>query len=97
MPDFPAPLWLRALVLALATWRISLLLVKDEGPFAVFETLRYVVRDNQLGVLLACVRCASFWVAWVALGLAWLNLWWILAVFALSGAAWALQRGLGDV
>lgn len=97
MLEFPSPLWLRVLVLALATWRVSLLLVKDEGPFSIFETLRYLVRDNQLGALLSCVRCTSFWVAWGILGLAWLNLWWVLAGLALSGAAWGLQRGLGDV
>jgi hypothetical protein len=97
MPDFPHALGLRALVLIFATWRVSLLLVKDAGPFAIFETLRYVARDNQLGILLACVRCTSFWVAWVILGLAWLNLWWVLAGLALSGGAWLLQRGQGDV
>lgn len=97
MPEFPSILWVRVLVLVFATWRVSLLLVKDEGPFSIFETLRYVVRDTQAGVLLACVRCTSFWVAWVVLGLAWLNLWWLLAGFALSGGVWALQRSSGDV
>lgn len=97
MPDFPADLWLRAVVASLATWRISLLFVKDAGPFAIFETLRYLAKDSQWGELLSCVRCTSFWMAWVVLGLAWLNLWWVLAGLALSGAAWALQKAVGDV
>jgi hypothetical protein len=97
MPDFPSELWVRVLVAVLATWRVSLLFVKDAGPFAIFETFRYAMRDNQLGVLLACVRCTSFWVAWAILGLAWLDLWWVLAGLALSGGAWLLQRGQGDV
>jgi uncharacterized membrane protein YciS (DUF1049 family) len=96
-PEFPQALWLQVLVAVLATWRVSLLLVKDEGPFSVFETLRYITRENQIGALLSCVRCTSFWVAWVILGLVYLGAWWLLAGLALSGAAWMLQKGLGDV
>lgn len=65
-------------VLALATWRISNLLVNEEGPFAVFEWLRWQVgirwdidkeehfvlpkKDNVVGRMLLCIYCTSMWV-----------------------------------
>lgn len=66
-------------VLALATWRISNLLVNEAGPFDVFEWLRaefgirwdidkeehfvLPVKDNVIGRILLCVYCTSMWVA----------------------------------
>lgn len=44
--------------LVLATWRLSALLVYDEGPGQVFWTLRDVI-----GGPLTCFWCASVWVA----------------------------------
>jgi hypothetical protein len=70
------------IILALATWRLSSLLVNEEGPFSVFTNLRYLagVRfdeysqsygKNVVADALQCVWCASVWIAiiWFA---AWL-------------------------
>lgn len=66
-------------VIALATWRVSYMLVNERGPFAVFKRLREAQMKKrapndyhgytsekaftELGQLLACVWCLSVWVA----------------------------------
>ncbi|MFC1960980.1 hypothetical protein ACFLYO_09745 [Chloroflexota bacterium] len=55
---------LMVLLLMLATWRLSSLLVQEEGPHHVFDRLRalpYPV-GGEMGVL-ACVWCCSLWTA----------------------------------
>lgn len=67
------------LVLSLATWRLSNLLVKERGPFACFEWIRarfdlrvdaetklIYLKDgsrNEIGMMLLCPLCTSLWVA----------------------------------
>lgn len=66
------------LIFSLATWRISNMLVNEDGPWLIFEHLRLklglqpalgpVVRQteppNQMpGSLFSCVWCISVWVA----------------------------------
>lgn len=46
--------------LALATWRLSSLLVQESGPFDVFGKLR---GKTTVGGMLDCVWCTSIWVA----------------------------------
>ena len=61
---------------ALATWRISYMLVNERGAFGVTEWIRNRVgvltrldehgraySPNELGKLLECVYCTSVWVA----------------------------------
>lgn len=64
---------------ALAVWRFTRLLVYDNGPFHVLDWLRYKAGvkvtydaqtgseerygDTELGELLACPHCVSFWIA----------------------------------
>lgn len=94
------------LVLALATWRFSSLLVNEPGPFHVFSRLRYVagvrededgdpVATNELAKIFTCVWCASVWVGFAIVGL------WYFAPeplfifclpFALSTVAVAIQE-----
>lgn len=61
------------ILLALATWRVSSLLVHEDGPFEMFLRLRYAagIRYDDLsqpyattflGELLLCLWCASVWV-----------------------------------
>ena len=54
---------LRLVVLALATWRLSHLLVLERGPFGVFEALRQEAEGTEFGKMLDCVWCVSVWVA----------------------------------
>lgn len=48
------------ILLTLATWRVSHMLVNEAGPFRVFARLRAVTK---LGGLLDCLYCCSVWVA----------------------------------
>ena len=64
-------------VLALAVWRLSSLLAREEGPFCIFDKirLRLGVRydqnseaygTNNISKGLICVWCNSIWVGFVA-------------------------------
>lgn len=95
-------------VLGLATWRLSRMLVREDGPFHAFFKLRELVgithdQDGEivmipnrvLPLLLSCVWCSSVWVAAF-----WMALWLILpaaaaalaSVFALSTLAIIVDR-----
>src|SRR5512139_3847175 len=64
---------LSLVVLALATWRVSSLLVSEDGPWGMFAELRRIVGvrydehsiplgSTFLGKLLSCVWCVSVWI-----------------------------------
>lgn len=66
--------WLEFVILVMATWRISSLLVKETGPFKIFSRLReltgirhdendniFMVPDNLFAGILSCVWCCSVW------------------------------------
>lgn len=55
------PLALRFVLAALASWRISFLLVREDGPGDVVRTLRERVGSGVLGRLLGCVKCTGVW------------------------------------
>lgn len=56
-------------VLALATWRLTHLVVSEGGPFAIFEHLRRLAGAEEpgelvgLALLFSCVWCFSVWAA----------------------------------
>jgi len=92
------------LLLVLATWRLSSLLVFEDGPFEVFARLRRrvgIIQDpvdpdtrmaqGFFAELLSCVWCASFWVI-----IPMVALWWALpeavAVLAIWGGAVLIER-----
>lgn len=67
--------WQNIFLLALATWRMTSLLVNEPGPFGIFKRLRelagiqhdengeiYMIPDNLLSGILSCVWCCSVWV-----------------------------------
>lgn len=71
------------LILGLAVWRISSLLVNEDGPLDVLGKMRHAVGvrydeqserygQNELANMLNCVWCTSFWVALIVVGLYWL-------------------------
>lgn len=95
-------------VLALATWRISVMLVREAGPFFVFKKIRELtgiahdpdgnvlkVPDTFFAGLLSCVWCTSVWV-----GALWTLEWylsngimfWVAVPFSLSAGAIVFDR-----
>jgi hypothetical protein len=83
------------LLYALATWRISSLLVCEDGPADIFKRLRAAVcRSPFLSGLLSCVWCCSVWVgmAFALLGLDAPLVVRIAAGFSFSAVAVMIQR-----
>lgn len=60
MPDL-----LTFIVAALACYRLTQLVIYDEGPFSLFDRVRAVLhvheRNDWLGRGLTCPACVSFW------------------------------------
>jgi hypothetical protein len=54
---------LDVMLLALATWRLSSLLVDEDGPFDVFERVRRLANKVGMGKVFACIWCMSLWVS----------------------------------
>jgi hypothetical protein len=87
---------MRFALASLATWRVTHLLVEEDGPWDAVVRLRARVGPGQLGAVLDCFYCLSIWVAAPAtvavarrpreLPLVWL---------AVSGAACLLERVTG--
>lgn len=61
------------LILGFATWRVSSLLVSEEGPFSVLAKFRFIIGvrydelsrpigTNVIADLFTCVWCASVWI-----------------------------------
>jgi hypothetical protein len=53
----------RFLLASLACWRVSLALVKEEGPSRAFARLRERAGHGMLGRMLECLKCTGTWVA----------------------------------
>jgi uncharacterized protein DUF1360 len=84
-------LWLRLVIAALATWRVTHLLAKEDGPFDAVARLRSAL--GKAGRVLDCFYCVSLWVsAPIALLVTDSVSAWVLAWLALSGAACLLDR-----
>lgn len=92
----PEPDWSPALTLLiaiLATWRISHLLAREEGPFDLVLKLRLRLGDGGWGRAMDCPYCLSLWLAApLALLLSRQPLAWGLAWLAISGGACVLER-----
>lgn len=67
---------MRLLVLAAAAWRLSSLLIEEEGPGLIFVKLRDAAgiyydefsqrqADNEVGKALLCFWCLSVWIGWL--------------------------------
>lgn len=77
----------------LAVYRLTYMVVRDEGPFEIFERLRGMfVGNNWMGRGIRCPYCVSFWMGlavapMVSLGAAGtIGLYTLLIGLALSGA-----------
>lgn len=82
---------LDAIVLMLAVWRVSYLLVYEDAPFKIMARLRAY---TMLGGLLTCIYCVSIWVA-VAVLIAWVYVPMLVYVLAISGGALMMHRYTG--
>jgi uncharacterized protein DUF1360 len=84
---------LHILILSLATWRISSLLVNEDGPYQMLAELRS--KTIKYTKLLECVWCVSLWIGViliVAYYLFPLYAIWIMLPFALSAGAILADR-----
>lgn len=78
---------------ALATWRLTHLLVEEDGPADVVVRLRARAGDGFTGQLMDCFYCLSMWVAApVALTVTPRPRRAVATWLALSGAACLLER-----
>jgi hypothetical protein len=50
-------------VAVLATWRLTHLLVREDGPADAIVRTREWLGESQLGALMDCFYCTSMWVA----------------------------------
>jgi hypothetical protein len=81
------------LIALLGVWRITHLLVAEDGPWEAVARLREVVGSGFWGKLLDCFACLSLWVSApfaLALGTTWIE--WMLLWLALSGGAMLIER-----
>lgn len=85
--------WLRFALAALATWRVSHLLAREDGPGDVIVRVRAWLGYRWIGRLMDCFQCLSLWIAApAALFVSRRVLEWIFCWLALSGAACLLER-----
>ena len=88
-----AAFWTRFVLAALATWRITPLLAREDGPGDAVFRMRRRAGDGFFGRLLDCFYCLSLWVAApIALVVTRAPLDLVLCWLALSGAACLLER-----
>ena len=83
----------RFAIAALAVWRLTHLLVAEDGPWDAVVRLRKTLGQSELGRAMDCFYCASLWVAvpfafLLARGLVTGVVIWL----ALSGAAALLEQ-----
>lgn len=93
MPTEPREQETRLALAALATWRVTHLLVEEDGPWDAVVRVRARLGSGQLGAVMDCFYCLSMWVALPAAVRAAprrrdIPLLWA----ALSGAACLLER-----
>lgn len=91
MADLSA--WLRLALAVLATWRITHLLAREDGPAELIVRLRARLGGGFFGKLMDCFHCLSLWVAApLAFFVSSKPLDLLLTWLALSGAACLLER-----
>ncbi len=85
--------WIRFVLAALATWRVTHLLADEDGPADLIVRLRSRLGESLAGQMMDCFHCLSLWIAApAAIFVARNPLEWLFAWLALSGAACLLQR-----
>ena len=88
--------WFLFVLALLATWRVTHLISREDGPGDVLVTLRLRLGTGLLGQLMDCFNCLSLWVAAPLAFVVGRNvLESALAWLALSGGACLLERTTG--
>jgi hypothetical protein len=86
-------LWFRFVIAVLATWRLTHLIAREDGPFDVVVRLRARAGAGVAGRLMDCPYCVSVWIAVpFAFSLAQRPLAWCAAWLAISGGASLIER-----
>jgi len=83
------------LLLALAAWRVSYMLIEQEGPLRIFDRIRqygdlaqdFIIKDHRI-FNFYCIECLSVWVAlpfalFINTDLHWFVTWLIIAAGAI--------------
>ncbi len=85
--------WPKFVLATLAAWRLTHLLVREDGPAQLLVRLRLVMGQGLWGQMFDCFYCMSLWVA------APISMWFaesvaetVLACLAISGAACLFER-----
>lgn len=92
MPAVPRPAG-RFVLAALATWRVTHLLVEEDGPANIVVRLRRRAGSSWVGSALDCFYCTSVWVAVpLSVGLVRRRRLEPVSWLALSGAACLLEQ-----
>jgi len=77
----------------LATWRVSHLIAREDGPADVMYRIRRSMGAGFWGQLLDCFQCVSLWVAAATtFFVATRPLMWVVSWLAISGGACLLER-----
>jgi hypothetical protein len=85
--------WLAFGAAILATWRVSHLLAREDGPFHLLARLRARLGNGLFGTLMDCFACLSLWIAAPIAYLVshdWRT--WVLLWLGLSGGACLIER-----
>jgi hypothetical protein len=83
----------RFLLAVLATWRVTHLVTREDGPGEVIFRLRRTMGAGFWGQLMDCFFCASLWTAAAAaFFVAGRPAEWVLSWLAISGGACLLER-----
>jgi len=93
------------LVLILATWRCTSLLVWEDGPFEMFAHIRRILGvgydannraygRNWFAKGVICPSCASVWFGalWAVAVWLWADAWWVALPLAISAGAIVVER-----
>lgn len=77
----------------LATWRLSHLIVAEDGPWEIIVKIRTLFGDSMAGKAMDCFYCTSIWIAIPFTFLISNNiLSWIICWLAISGGAALLEQ-----
>jgi len=79
----------------LATWRITHLLAREDGPGDILARVRARLGNGMMGKLMDCFDCLSIWVAVPMSCLAWKKN-RLLVALGISGAACILQKAIQE-